>query len=276
MKIFLTGATGFIGSYILQHALSAGHTVLAHRRDPYRNTVIDITKDPLWIDRPLCNLTINNIHDCDAIIHLAATGVSPRTSTWSELYQVNIRDTLSICELAKAINVPLVLSGSYAEYGLSALRYHKIPADAPLEPTFPYAASKAAGGLLSMSFARSEKLSLSYLRIFNAFGHGQHRSNLWPSLLKAAQNGCDFPMTPGEQIRDFIAVEDVATAFLNETISIVDKDNIISVKNIASGKPQSIRGFCEYWWEKWGAIGKLDIGALPYRKGEVMRYVPEV
>lgn len=276
MKFFLTGATGFIGSYIVRHALSAGHSVLAHRRKPTTNTRIKLPHAPLWLECPLDKISVDLVQDCDAIIHLAATGVSPRVSSWSELYEVNIRNTLLICELAKAANASLVMSGSYAEYGLSGLRYREIPADAPLEPTSPYAASKAAGGMLSMSYARSEKMALSYLRIFNAFGYGQHKSNLWPSLRNAAQNDFDFDMTPGEQIRDFIPVEDVAKAFLDEAISLDAHDHIVSVKNIASGKSQSIRQFCKFWWEKWEATGKLNIGALPYREGEVMRYVPKV
>ena len=181
-----------------------------------------------------------------------------------------------MCELAKAANASLVIAGSYAEYGLSALRYSEIPVDAPLEPTFPYAASKAAAGMLAMSYARSEKTSLSYLRVFNAFGHGQYKSNLWPSLLNAAQNGNDFEMTLGEQIRDFISVDEVANLFLDEARALSSGDHVVSARNIASGKPQSIRQFCEFWWKEWKAIGKLQIGALPYREGEVMRYVPKI
>lgn len=276
MKLFLTGATGFIGSYILRHALGSGHTVLAHRRKLNINSRFKLSNSLSWLECPIDKVSPDLVLDCDAIIHLAATGVSPRVSSWSELYEVNIRNTLLMCELAQAANASLVLSGSYAEYGLSALRYHEIPVDAPLEPTSPYAASKAAGATLSISYARSEKIALSYLRIFNAFGYGQHKSNLWPSLLSAAQNGTDFPMTPGEQIRDFIPVEDVAKSFVDEASSLVANNPIVSVKNIASGKSQSIRHFCEFWWNKWEATGKLIIGALPYREGEVMRYVPKV
>ena len=121
-----------------------------------------------------------------------AAQVFHQSCKFVELYEVNIKKTLLMCELAKAANASLVIAGSYAEYGLSALRYSEIPVDAPLEPTFPYAASKAAAGMLAMSYARSEKISLSYLRIFNAFGHGQYKSNLCTSLLNAAQNGNDF------------------------------------------------------------------------------------
>jgi len=48
------------------------------------------------------------------------------------------------------------------------------------------------------------------------------------------------------------------------------------VVNIASGHPVSLRGFASEWWSRWNANGSLRCGGVPYRQGEVMRYVPEV
>jgi len=48
------------------------------------------------------------------------------------------------------------------------------------------------------------------------------------------------------------------------------------INNIGSGKPLSVHNFCSYWWKKWDAKGELIIGAVPYKKNEVMRYVPEI
>ena len=108
------------------------------------------------------------------------------------------------------------------------------------------------------------------------FGEGEAETRLWPSLKKAALDGEDFPMTEGAQVRDFIAVEDVAKYFLEVCL----KNDLIAGKpefyNVGSGIPKSILEFSEYWWKKWEAKGKLLIGKLPYREGEVMRYVPKI
>ena len=48
------------------------------------------------------------------------------------------------------------------------------------------------------------------------------------------------------------------------------------VRNVGTGRPQSVREFAEHWWREFGARGKLLFGALPYREGEVMRFVPQI
>ena len=58
-----------------------------------------------------------------------------------------------------------------------------------------------------MGFAVQEHIELCYLRIFSAFGDGQFADNFWPALQLAAESGSDFPMTAGEQVRDYVAVK---------------------------------------------------------------------
>jgi nucleoside-diphosphate-sugar epimerase len=276
MRIFITGGTGFIGSYVLRATLAAGHEVLCLRRSSSSQPCLTLGQEPIWLDKSLAEITPSDLNSVDAIMHLAATGVSPRKASWEELEAINIRGTLSMCSLASILEARLIIAGSFAEYGLSGLNYDFIPTNAPLEPTFPYAASKAAASVLAKAFALDAGIELAYLRIFNAFGEGQDPSNLWPSLKKAAIGGADFPMTPGEQIRDFIEVEQVARYFLKVLdLPSASFDEPV-ILNIGSGVPQSIKDVCSSWWQKWNARGRLLVGDLPYRKAEVMRFVPEI
>lgn len=276
MHIFVTGATGFIGSHFVRKAIAVGHTVTALRHRTSISPDTPWPHPPRWLSESLVTLSTKHLEGVDAIAHFAAVGVSPRVATWDELQDVNIHSTIRLCQLAKKLGCRITISGSYAEYGLSGNRYSCIPANAPLEPTFPYAASKAAASVLATSFARSECIELAYLRIFNAYGEGQFERNLWPSLRLAALNGDDFPLTLGEQVRDFVDVETVSTMFLASlsTSSIVPGKPLVA--NAGSGNPQTTLDFCRHWWQRWNAKGHLKIGALPYRKGEVMRYVPEL
>ena len=52
--------------------------------------------------------------------------------------------------------------------------------------------------------------------------------------------------------------------------------NKVLVKNIGSGKPQTVYDFAQYWWKYWNATGELKFGAIPYRDNEIMRIVPEI
>jgi nucleoside-diphosphate-sugar epimerase len=114
------------------------------------------------------------------------------------------------------------------------------------------------------------------MRIFQVFGEGELESRFWPSLRKAAIAGEDFPMTRGEQIRDFIPVETVGGAFVGALARTDLCAGEPKVENLGTGKPQTLRAFAEFWWKQWKAKGRLKVGMLPYRDNEVMHYVPRI
>jgi nucleoside-diphosphate-sugar epimerase len=276
MRIFVTGGTGFIGSHFIKAALEAGHHVVALRR-PGSKTRIPLGKQPDWLDGELADVDGNHLADIDVLVHLAAQGVSPQKTDWNIAFEVNVRQSISL--LATAVEagvVRSVLCGSCFEFGRAAERYDKIPADAPLEPVGPYAASKAAFSMAAEALARQSSGTFALLRPFNIYGEGQHSSNFWPSLRDAARSGEDFKMTPGDQIRDFQSVRDVALEFLHQAERVTTTCPSFEKKNIGSGKPVSLADFAANWWRHWRAKGSLKIGDLPHRKDEIMRFVPEI
>ena len=277
MKIFITGGTGFIGSHILSLLGKTKHKVIALRRAG-SVPCINITKEPVWLEKEMEQLEASDFNGVDVIVHLASVGVSPKVASWHELLHWNVVVMLDLMSKANAAKVNrFVLAGSYIEYGLSADKYDFIPTDAPLLPTSPYAASKAAGFIAANTFAIEEQIELCYLRIFSAFGDGQYINNFWPSLRKAALKGEDFLMTPGGQIRDFIHVSQVADSFLQT----IENGNLVQagsplVANIGTGYPMSVLDFAKKHWAEWGAKGKIVAGAIPYRPNEPMRFVPQI
>lgn len=293
MKLFVTGATGFIGSHFVREALAAGHEVIALRR-PRVAAELSVASSSLlvsseqpttdrlsWLTANLDAVPSGAFEGVDALVHFAAYGVSPQPCEWDEALRVNVLE--STCLVRNAIRAGVqrvVLCGSCVEYGRSAERYEFVPPDAPLEPVGAYASSKAAQSLALAGLCREAGALLTILRPFNVFGDGQHRKNFFPSLRRAAFAGDDFPMTPGEQIRDFVPVEDVAQAFLRAAASSQRFNGCSSqpflIANVGTGKPQTIRAFAEHWWREWGAAGRLLPGALPYRDREVMRFVPKL
>jgi nucleoside-diphosphate-sugar epimerase len=237
---------------------------------------VPLTANPIWIEKEMNDVTIDDLAGVDVLVHLAAGGVSPQISTWDDCYRVNVIETLSLVSRSLDAGVRrIIASGTFAEYGLSGLRYNLIPPNAPLEAIDPYGASKASASIALYAMAHFRKCELMYYRLFSVFGEGQFNRNFWPSLRNAALAGEDFPMTLGEQIRDFIPVEDVVSLLLRGMESPLPH-GVPRVLNLGSGKPQSLRAFAEYWWKEWGATGHLLLGAIPYREGEVMRYVPEI
>jgi nucleoside-diphosphate-sugar epimerase len=278
MKLFVTGATGFLGSHFINLlAKNQAIEIVALRRNEDSQSRIPLLKNPLWITKALDQVEQADLEGIDVIVHLAAHSMYPPYDTLDNCLYWNLTAPLQLFnEALKADVTKFIVAGSCFEYGLSGEEFEFIPVEAVLKPTLSYAASKAASSIAFFQFAYQHQIKLSYHRIFQVYGEGEAETRLWPSLKKAAFAGEDFPMTKGEQIRDFIAVEDVAQYFVDACL----KDDLIPGQpefyNVGSGKPQSILEFSEYWWGKWQAKGKLLKGKLPYREGEVMRYVPKV
>jgi nucleoside-diphosphate-sugar epimerase len=276
VKIFVTGGTGFIGGHFLKQALAARHYVFAVRR-PGGRMRMPLSQEPIWLEGHLDGDWSAMLSQCDALVHLAAAGVSPQTADWDGLFDVNVRQSLDLWrQAAKAGVKRLVICGTCFEYGRTGERCEFIPTNAPLEPTHAYAASKAAATMAATALAIEQQIELLVLRPFHVFGEGEATERFWPSLQKAALAGEDFPMTAGEQIRDFVAAERVAEHFASALARTDLRAGEPKIENVGSGKPQTLRAFAEHWWKQWGAKGKLKFGDVPYRIHEIMRYVPEI
>ncbi len=277
MNIFVTGGTGFIGSYFIAEAIKAGHKVTALRRKSDSNPVIPLPCEPSWISGDLHSLTTSHFIGVDAVVHLASAGVSPKQACLNELISANVLGSFHVVETAATAGVSrFVIAGTSHEYGQAAERYSHIPPDSPLEPVNPYGASKAAAFQLLRAIAIQKKLELFYARIFTAYGDGQFQGNFWPSLKKAALNGEHFPMTSGNQISDFIPVYEVACHLLEGCTRTDIQLGTPLVVNIGSGKAMSLLSFAHAEWTRLKAKGFLLPSALPDRADQIQRYVPDL
>lgn len=213
----------------------------------------------------------------DAVVHLAAHSANVPYDTLENCLHHNVMVPLQMFRLAQSVGVKrFIVAGSCFEYGPAGERYPFIPTDAPLEATLSYPASKAAASIAFAAFAAETKTQVSIHRIFQVFGPGESESRLWPSLRQRALSGEDFDCSPGDQIRDFVHVEEVARQLADAIDDCGVTPGIASISHIGTGRPQMLKDFITYWWAEFGGTGKLNFGAKPHRPGEVMRYVPEM
>ena len=275
MKVFLTGGTGFIGSHFINAGHSKNFSIKALKRSPNSEPRIPLNRNPEWLEKSLLEVSAEDLSDIDVIVHLAAHSANVPYDSLLNCIKFNVTEPLALFQKAYEAGVnKFVVAGSCFEYGSSGEKYDEIPVTAPLEPTLSYPASKAMASVAFKQFALERGAEMSIHRIFQVFGEGELESRLWPSLRKAALEGRDFPMTKGEQIRDFINVQEVAEYFVRTCqLNLKNKQ---MVYNVGSGRPQTLLEFSQYWWSKWGAKGELLPGIKPYRTGEVMKYVPEI
>lgn len=272
MRLFITGGNGFIGRSVIRRALLRGLDLTISSRSESAHKVPSSIKT--LQHKSLKDLRVNDFKECDAVIHLAAHTANPPYAKLSECIEENAMGTLHLLRIAKSAGVKkVVIAGSCFEYGSSGNEYDRIPTHAALKPTNSYATSKALASRCAFEWSKENQIDLEILRLFHVFGPGELKTRFWPSLMKAAINGEDFRMSKGEQIRDFLYVDEVADLFIERSSlsSAIRNDYLIS--NVVSTEPMSLASFARFWWKKWQAKGKLVMNDIPYRENEVMRYV---
>ena len=271
VKILITGASGFIGRKLIPYLLAENHELILHS---FNQSLQLEYPNSFNLRCDICDIHSQFESELDVIIHMASAGISNRSVDYDMLFEKNVKGTLKVLELARDRAASLVVLGSFSEYGKSANHYKFIPENAPLQPTYPYAASKAAMSILCDTYCNEHMINSRYLRLFNVYGDGMPSSYLWEVLRTASINNQEVYLSPGEQIRDFLHVSSV----INVIISILRSSFIgCNTFNVGSGFPLSIRNFAEHWWATWDCDPSLlRFGSLPYRENEVMRYVPRV
>ncbi|WP_406656576.1 NAD(P)-dependent oxidoreductase [Methanolobus sp. ZRKC2] len=277
--IFLTGATGFIGSHLLKRLIKEGCDVhIAIRQN-----------SSLWRIREFkSNFTIHKIDlsDFDAlnsiiqqikpeiIFNLAAYGVDYRQQDMQQIINTNIINSANLFEAFLANNGHrFIHTGSCFEYGQKNKPISEYDC---LDPTSVYGATKASSVYLLSNMAKgmqSEKLIT--LRPFGVFGEYEGLHRFVPQAIDKLKNGHPMQMTPGEQIRDYIYIDDLIDAYiLASTVPLTNKTEII---NIGSGKGITMKKFAFMISNHLGASdGLLQFGALPYRPNEMMYLVANV
>lgn len=276
MRIFLTGATGFIGSHFLNRCLQDNIKVFALRRLGSKPRVA-ILGEPIWVDGDLSGDYFELLAEVDVVVHLAAHSANfPYDSIERCLYW-NLNASFNLIQQAKNAGVKkFLIAGTCFEYGLTSNDYKKIPPSAPAQPISSYPISKAIASMTFVEYAKEFHLQLQILRVFQAYGEGELQTRFWPSLRRAALNGDDFLMSAGKQVRDFINVLEVA----NKIYDALSFDQVNAgrplIKNIGTGEGKSLLEFAEYWWNHWGATGALRPNEISPRTLDFPRIVADI
>ena len=266
MKVLVTGAAGFIGSHIVEEALSRGHEV--HGIDN-----LSTGKSSNVDER--CDLVVADIRTADfeelfgkvdAIFHTAAMArIQPSFKNPIDYHSVNVQGTLRLIKYALESNAKLIFSSSSSVYGVQGRLSMPMDESYPLNPSSPYAIQKLFCEKYMDIFSRHDKLRYVALRYFNVYGPRQAREGDYAAVVGIFMNqfkdGKQFTVYgDGKQRRDFTFVKDVAIANLMAMESEVEE----GVYNIGSGVNHSIEDIANYVSEENG------IQYLAARKGEAL------
>jgi len=272
MNIFLTGATGFIGSHFLIKALENGHKITAFKRDTSKFNKIS-SKSLTWVNGNLDNISNKALKNHDILVHLAAHSANTPYDSLEECIYWNVYAPSKLFKVAYESGIKrFLVTGSCFEYGDSETGVYGIKNE--LKPSLSYPVSKACASIAFAAFAKEKNISLSYMRIFQAYGEGEKESRFWPSLKKAAISGQDFEMSTGEQIRDFVPVTLIVEKLINEVeTKNIPKNGVIRYSHIASGKPSTLKDFALNQWKLFNAKGSIHFGKKLMRNGEQKKII---
>ncbi len=262
MKILFTGGAGYVGSACLRHAAKQGHEVLA-----YDNLVEGhpkaVASNPLVegdiADTAKLTATLKDF-GADAVMHFAAaTNVGESVENPEYHYANNIGGSLSLLNAMRAAGVTRMLFSSTSSlYGAA----DKIPIseDSPPIPENPYARSKMAVEWMIQDFAHAYGLGYTLLRYFNACGadpsgeFGEHHdpeTHIIPRILEVALGqrktfaifGTDYPTPDGTCLRDYVHIDDLASAHLLAIEATGPETR--ELYNIGTGTGQSVNEVIE-------------------------------
>jgi nucleoside-diphosphate-sugar epimerase len=164
-----------------------------------------------------------------------------------------------------------VLAGTSAEYDWDAVGGRCHERNTPLRPATLYGAAKHGLHSVAERYAEQAGFELAWGRVFFLYGPGEPDGRLVPSVGRGLLAGEPVPTTRGNQIRDFMHVEDVARAFAELADS-----GVTGAVNVASGEPVTVREVVGELAEAAGRPELIRPGELPDRKGDPPRLVADV
>ena len=269
-RVLITGATGFIGRHLVEHALRAEATVTTLSRAPAN---IPGVRAHLTVDLGDRWTTWHAIRDLqpDAILHAASSGVTEKVE-FSDMLRSNAMGTDNLLSAAKSLKAPphVVIAGSGFEYTPQS---RPLTEDDPTYPASPHGISKAAATLCAANY--STEVPITLFRIFYVYGPGERLPRLLPYIVENTRLGKPVELTSCEQVRDFVYVRDIASIF-GRALERTPEDGHLRILNLGSGLAVPLKDFvCTVIrvLQKWGLKAQIEFGSRPYRTREPMYYV---
>ncbi len=255
-KVLVTGATGFIGRQSLPLLRRAGYEVhaVSGTRPPKDS------EEAIWhcadlLDPDELASLVREVKPSH-LLHFAWYAIPGKFWTAPE----NLDWVKATVGLMQAFHAQggerFVAAGSCAEYDWSFDCCSELTT--PCRPATLYGAAKYSTQLLLQAWAAETGMSHAWGRIFFLYGPEEYPSRLVPSVINSLLQGQPARCTHGEQVRDFMHVEDVAAGF----VALLGSD-VKGVVNIASGAPVALKEIVHTIADQIGRRDLVQLGVLP-------------
>lgn len=266
-RALVTGATGFIGSHLTRLLVQKGYDVSILVRPDSNlwrikdilNSIHLIRGDFFKLEEIEAPIQERKFEFCFHLAWVAEPG--KYLTSFMNLDMLNASLTL-VSLLANSGCRKLIATGTCFEYDTHV---EPLPETTPTHPTSLYAASKLSLSLLLKQLAPMLRIDYSWARLFYQYGPYEDKRRLIPSVIHSLLQGEPAPTTGGKQIRDFLHVEDVASA-----LWAVAESPLTGNVNIGSGKPVTVKEIALKIGDLLNRRDLIQLGKLPFRASDPM------
>jgi len=270
-KILIVGGTGFIGYHLAKKSLKKGWQVTSISSNPpkrirYLSKVKYIRCD--IVNKKLLKRRTNN--NFDYVVNLGGyVDHSNKKKTFLSHY--NGCKNLAEIFLKKKIS-SFIQIGSSLEYGASrSPQKENITCNLKSIKSI-YGKAKLSAILYMINLFKKKNFPVTILRLYLVYGPKQDINRFLPSIIKGCLKNKKFPSSHGDQLRDFLYVDDAVEAIIKSLINKNSKGQII---NIGSGKPKLIKNVIEKV-KKIAKGGKPQYGMFKLRKFDIPKLYPNI
>jgi nucleoside-diphosphate-sugar epimerase len=266
-KILITGASGFIGKYLVKSLIKKNHqiTVVIKKKHGYlfgKKKIKYIFVKNIFKEKKAW--WKNKLKKIDTVVHLAWEAKPPNYQSSRKNIDCLI-GSLNIASACIEVNVKKFVGiGTCFEYQMGQKKNLSIKT--PLGPKTLYALCKACLFITLKEIFKKSKTSFIWTRLFYVFGEGDHKEKLIPYIINKLKLGKKIIINNPNKIKDYINVEKVSDRL--EKIIVTDKKTL-PVYNICSGKGQSIKELTNKISKKY----KLNKN-ITYKKNETKNFDP--
>ncbi len=279
-SVFVTGAYGLLGSWLVKALIEQGARTTVLKRDAVVRSALvveGIERTVNVVHGDICDADLIERavgeYEVDTVFHLAAqTIVGIANTAPLSTFETNIRGTWTVLEACRHLGVRrIVVAASDKAYGIhERLPYRE---DFPLQPRYPYDVSKAATDMIARSYWHTFGLPVAVTRFANLYGGGDlNLSRLVPEAALAAIEGRrPVIRSDGTLERDFLYVEDAVAAYLAICRLLDEGTGAGEAFNAGGDEPHSVLEVVELMCRVAGTGVEPDVRGTGTPPGEITR-----
>ena len=271
-SILVVGGTGFIGINLVIKLLKLGAKVTCLSLKRKKNKLIHKNLKHVFCDCAKFNLLKQKINKpFEYVVNLGGYIDHSKFFTKGRLViDSHFLSTMNLLLLLKKKKLKRYLHiGTCDEYGanISPIKENSIG-----DPITSYAFAKLASINLLIMLNKTENFPATALRLFLVYGPHQKNDRLIPQVISGCLKRKNFPVSKGNQLRDFCYVDDVINAII---LSLIKKRALGEVFNVGSGKPVTVK-FIINTIRKIIKQGKPQFNKISFRKNENLKLYPSI